>query len=495
MKLIVLAALFAATAAKFQFSIPQKQISTPLYTNALLPCTFSEANNKNDQKFVIITWEHKGELLVKYESGELVKQASRVKLSKGELKNGNASLALFNVTFKDEGIYECKVHEAPYSETGQVQLNVTVAPKVSVKPPFVVVNQPNVLECHAEDYYPNIISIKWRRNSTYLPGQQDVKGLANENGTFAAVNLHNYTPSEEDIGVNFSCEVKHEALDGQLVEVSQEICKPNMTFSHTTLQKGIKENVTCKVEGCHFSNVSVSWKKNETIISTKNCEAVRECVCEASLMVNSTESGEANFSCEAMQGTDFVRTRNNTFQLEDPPQGHLILLLLPILVVLVMYKAWPLPRQLENIRWMRRNTTEPSQIDGKHNFTMSDIEVPSEIRVGQEVTLSCRITVEQQEIKEVTWQTKKKGEEWQEMESAEEYVNQSGMPTMTKKGFDSTQDYVPCVLSEQMLSSVTFVPDKEEEAVSVQCQVTLALIHLSRTLFKKKSAEFSVLPK
>uniref|UniRef100_A0A8C4XAX8 Ig-like domain-containing protein n=1 Tax=Erpetoichthys calabaricus TaxID=27687 RepID=A0A8C4XAX8_ERPCA len=100
----------------------------------------------------------------------------------------------------------------------------SVAPKVSVKPPFVVVNQPNVLECHAEDYYPNIISIKWRRNSTYLPGQQDVKGLANENGTFAAVNLHNYTPSEEDIGVNFSCEVKHEALDGQLVEVSQEIC-------------------------------------------------------------------------------------------------------------------------------------------------------------------------------------------------------------------------------------------------------------------------------
>uniref|UniRef100_A0A8C4SN39 Ig-like domain-containing protein n=1 Tax=Erpetoichthys calabaricus TaxID=27687 RepID=A0A8C4SN39_ERPCA len=90
----------------------------------LLPCTFSVKNSNNGLKFVIITWKRNGIQLAQYQA-ETMKDTSRAALLINELPKGDASLLLRNVTISDEGDYECEVHEAPNTRSGNVSLKIT----------------------------------------------------------------------------------------------------------------------------------------------------------------------------------------------------------------------------------------------------------------------------------------------------------------------------------------------------------------------------------
>uniref|UniRef100_A0A8C4SMF6 Ig-like domain-containing protein n=1 Tax=Erpetoichthys calabaricus TaxID=27687 RepID=A0A8C4SMF6_ERPCA len=75
-----------------------------------------------------------------------------------------------------------------------------VAPKISLKPPLVVVDQQNSLECRAEGFYPGVVSIEWLRDSQPLSSQSPVQIQNNPDGSFTASNSYTFIPTVSEIG-------------------------------------------------------------------------------------------------------------------------------------------------------------------------------------------------------------------------------------------------------------------------------------------------------
>ncbi|MBN3290191.1 B2MG protein, partial [Polypterus senegalus] len=168
---------------------------------------------------------------------------------------------------------------------------------------MIVMNQLNSLECLAEGFYPGDINIKLLRDSEPLPSEGSPQPQKNPDGTYNAVTRYNYTPTSEDADRTFYCEVTHKALDTPLVKKLPPVCDPVLVISPKTLLVGKEQTVTCKLDGCLFTQTAISLKINQETLKMLQCENSKECVIRAMVMVEE----EKEVVCEAkMDGFNFT---------------------------------------------------------------------------------------------------------------------------------------------------------------------------------------------
>uniref|UniRef100_A0A8C4SWT3 CD276 antigen homolog n=1 Tax=Erpetoichthys calabaricus TaxID=27687 RepID=A0A8C4SWT3_ERPCA len=333
----IMLTMLTGALAVFTVSSSQREITASFHSDVVLPCFFTLSRMDNGLKYVIISWKHNNTQIEQYKLQQR-KSTRKYSMFGEELEKGNASLLIRNVTFQDEGSYECEVYEVPFKSSIHIMLVVMASPVMSLIPNLVMMNQSTLLECHAWGFYPNALSFEWKRNSQPLYSQEPVNLTSNSNGTFSAVSFYNYTPvAGYDTG-NISCLVKHESLGQQYVENSVQICKPNLTILPRFLSINEKQNILCKLHGCRFSNATISWKNNGILFSTTECQKVKECVSEANLPLS-----KENIICEAEVEGLKLKTEPALFTItgrHKPVQvsrvHHLIFSFLLFLLVLVV---------------------------------------------------------------------------------------------------------------------------------------------------------------
>ncbi|XP_035849774.1 sialoadhesin-like isoform X1 [Sander lucioperca] len=120
-----------------------------------------------------------------YEKYQLPSYRGRVNLSDPEMKDGNVSVVLKNVSVYDTGTYECRVIISEGEESklySTIQLNVSVSASLTVSPSSsqLFKGQPVSLSCEEDDS-----SAGWtlRRNSTRDTGTQCGGGWGNPAGS------------------------------------------------------------------------------------------------------------------------------------------------------------------------------------------------------------------------------------------------------------------------------------------------------------------------
>uniref|UniRef100_A0A8C4SLV7 Ig-like domain-containing protein n=1 Tax=Erpetoichthys calabaricus TaxID=27687 RepID=A0A8C4SLV7_ERPCA len=327
---------------QFWVSAPKPEVTAALYSDVLLPCKFSLEKPEHQIKYVAVIWRHKNKQLAAC-TFERITHSIKVELKKSDLERNNASLLLKNVSIDDEGVYECYVLEAPNEDKGNVRVRVTAAPHISLKPSLVETDVPTTVECSAKNFYPGNITLEWLVDSTPLLNQEHQQLYPNPDGTFNVVIQYNITAG----GGQLSCRVNHESLEGRPLEKSLQICKPSLSVSHRTLLRSKKQNVTCKLDGCLFSQVNISWIHNSTTYNESNCKNATECSGTVALMLPHEEN-ELNFTCKAeVEGLNKLVTEDVTFSLEGATMpenkrnrilAFVVAAVVVIVVVLLLFK-------------------------------------------------------------------------------------------------------------------------------------------------------------
>ncbi|XP_039591156.1 nectin-2-like isoform X1 [Polypterus senegalus] len=324
---------------------PLHQVTVMLYSDALLPCSFTPSSPDKGLKFILLAWTHKELKLPGFKFGRL-KNTDKAMMSESELQEYNASLLLKHVTIKDEGEYTCQVSETILeTKAVSVWLKVIAQPKMFLKPSMIIMDQPGTVECHVKGIYPRNFTIEWVIDSQPSSYQEPLKLEEDEDQTFSTVSSYQYSPPTNDLPVNVSCLVKHESLEGGLKEIPLQICKPNLTTK--TYINGTKWQVICEVNGCIFSGVTVRLKKKNTTLNGSECHDVAVCVTETVIGKNTSEE-EEELICEMeFEGIDMPFTKNITltdqgammsFGVIDGIAIGSILVLLLALITLYRYK-------------------------------------------------------------------------------------------------------------------------------------------------------------
>ncbi|XP_051790599.1 tyrosine-protein phosphatase non-receptor type substrate 1-like [Erpetoichthys calabaricus] len=307
--------------------------TAPLNSDMILQCPFKLKSPGYGLTYVTISWTKGESKVAEFIFGEL-RGTSHAMMSKSELRRENASLSLRNVTIEDEGEYKCLVHEAGEDPlTVIVRVKVIAHPVVSVKPSPIMAGYLNNPECHIKRFYPGTISAVWMKNSNPLPGQGPLQLKKNGDRTFDTVRCYPNSSTFEDFNANISCLVKHEAQDGWVKDVPIEFCQPHFTVSPKTVTSYGKQKVTCKLEGCPFSNFTISLENNEGIIKEKSCRKESECSTNLTFVMNITKEEELKeFFCKAkFEGDDKVITEHILIK----PEGLTVEKVMPVVGVVV----------------------------------------------------------------------------------------------------------------------------------------------------------------
>ncbi|XP_039621076.1 tyrosine-protein phosphatase non-receptor type substrate 1-like isoform X2 [Polypterus senegalus] len=288
--------LHKVVAGKFQFSIPHPEVAAPQHSDVLLPCIF--ANSRIELKDVLIVWRHDDAELIKFDAGQMNPTSRRVQLFVNEIERGNASLLLKDVIISDEGQYECGVVEAPNEEYGSIKFKVTVAPQVILNASLFVMDQPGMLECHAEGFYPRDISIKWFRGATSLPFQEAPQVRSNPDGTFSVLSVYKYTPSGGTANETVSCQVDHDSRNVPWVKMTrlQFHKRPSVTVTSQVLGQNKEQLLTCRLDGHYPDDIVVTWMKNGKALNKSELKGDGTYVTTESILLTSFNEKD-NFAC------------------------------------------------------------------------------------------------------------------------------------------------------------------------------------------------------
>ncbi|XP_039598849.1 uncharacterized protein LOC120520980 [Polypterus senegalus] len=489
--LVVLAILISTTVANFHFSIPQPEVRASLYSDVLLPCTFTDADQEVDLNYLLVIWKQDNNELLRYQAGQKT-FSNKFAVFESELQHGNASLLLRNITVGDEGGYECEVIDTPDSGKGKVNLKVTAAPKISLKPPLVVMGESNPLECHADDFYPEEIFFEWLRDSRLLHLPVPSQLQKNSDGTFSAVSLFFYTPTNDDTGVLFCCRVKHdswhEPLDENFLLMFRR--RPSVTITPTTLLQGEEQAIMCKVDGYYPDDIIVTWRRNGKPLKKIEEKSDGTFVVSESFMLTpkakAEEEEQETFSCEVKQeGFAEPLIKNIQFKIEGKPRSaaEVIGITIAVILVILLLLAFLFYRLYK--KYHRRS------------YFMSDIIVPSKVFVGQEVTLECFIDRHFRE--EPTWWIKGSNE-WENVSCDHRYVikntvcKSSILHWRLQNGNDEEQSLINTQSPQKRHTTLTFVTDLKKHAnVAFKCQITRILLNPKKEVTRTKETKLRLL--
>ncbi|XP_043931978.1 uncharacterized protein LOC122805777 [Protopterus annectens] len=111
---------------------PDTNVTTQQEKVMLLPCYFTVESGLVDLNHLVVQWEFNGKHLAKF-SNNIMLDSKHAKLSVDELKKGNASLVLTDVSSADAGYYTCDVK---YLSDNKPRVSITLREN-DVSPPNV----------------------------------------------------------------------------------------------------------------------------------------------------------------------------------------------------------------------------------------------------------------------------------------------------------------------------------------------------------------------
>ncbi|XP_039621031.1 uncharacterized protein LOC120536662 isoform X2 [Polypterus senegalus] len=454
--------LYRATEVAFHVSTPSSPVNGLVHKDVLLPCTFTD--EPVDLSYLYVVWKHGDKDMVKYR-GQSNTTDPRVELFENELRRGNASLLLRNLTIKDEGAHTCEVVDSPYSGKGVVRLRVLAPPLLHCIPAFVKSGEETRLECQAKDFYPADIKFAWQVGVKKTGLQNpDFVSKARLNGSFDASSYYHYIPNSGDAPENVYCEVQHEALDRPLrtaVDIKFRR-RAIVTVSPETLVKNAEQTLACKVHGYYPDGVKVTWLKNgqplKKPVSTENLTT------EEHYSVTVTNS-KSVFECQVEQEGFERQIKNLKYQVTggDVNIAAVIFGTLAAAVVLI---------GLGVFYWTKI---------WKASFSMSEITVPSKVYVGEEAVLECSFE-DGYGFTEVVWSLMKPDDSWEKIDNNDSYLVKTFWPgevnvqVINEHTSLISGDIVQECRREnpkQGITTLKFVTNVEDHAsVKIKCKVT-----------------------
>ncbi|XP_039620882.1 cell adhesion molecule 4 [Polypterus senegalus] len=362
-----------------------------LHSDVVLPCTFSHGSSPLRLDLLAVIWKWGDTVVASYGLKDDL-STPRARLSDAELRHGNASLLLSNVTIADQGLYECSIIYPPDQSNGIVELKAMNPPKISIKSRLVTPNTTNTLQCTCSDFYPGTIKISWQRAEEVIRAPREERAEPNENRTFTATSYLLFTPSSKDANVTFSCVAHHVAMkQPERADFQLEFRRrPQIRITPSILTPDKEQTLTCDVDGFYPEGIAVSWVvKGEEISSSKvrrKADGNYRMAEHYILTPGETDAGQV-LSCKIWQeGFEYPLIEEFTVRLEDKSSFQPALIGAMSAVIILALAS--------GIGYLIWRTVQ------KQKLIVSDIIVPTKIKVGKKVCLTC--SIEGSDLKGVT---------------------------------------------------------------------------------------------
>lgn len=232
--------MLAESDSDIKVQMKQEPLNVLVHEDVVLECLLIGYNNFLQSEKLGVRWNFGEESICSYEAGNLVKNWNNTEIYEEDILQKNMTLILKKVTFNHEGHYRCDVIIAPYHRAAGVStLLVSARPVVTATSPEVVeVGREASLTCDVNGYYKSSIHIEWIqvKNNTVAVINNNVcrsPPRVDQNGTYNASVQITVEPTEEDIGSQYACRVKHRSFPQDHVEAARLIVK-EQTFDTST---------------------------------------------------------------------------------------------------------------------------------------------------------------------------------------------------------------------------------------------------------------------
>lgn len=259
----LLSLLLGGVCARLEVMV-DSPVTAQLGSQALLPCTFTVADDPISPEYLAVHWYFQGQELASYDDSLSVSRPG-VSMDTEQLARGNASLVLHNVTVSEQGAYRCLVIHSPDRGEQSLHLAVLAMPTVAVPSKAVLRGEPNLLKCSVSGFHPADIAVTWLRAGEVLPASPLPVPQRNPDGTFNISSSLTFQPTEQDQGVTFSCQVQHAALPRGALQTDFQLVfgvSPVVNIHALTFVQGKAQVLTCDVKGFYPEAIAVNWLLN-----------------------------------------------------------------------------------------------------------------------------------------------------------------------------------------------------------------------------------------
>ncbi|XP_059581668.1 uncharacterized protein LOC106740187 isoform X2 [Alligator mississippiensis] len=463
---VLLSSLFAPDGPKLQVTTVPSSWAR-LGSGAQLQCRFT-VGSPVVLRSLRVQWYLGEQKMAWYDQGRSRVQPGASLPSEKELQSGDASLSLATVTPWDKGMYKCVVWHREHQHQGETTLHLLVGPRVSIPRQPAVANAKTSLLCHMAGFFPVDVDLAWLRDGQVLEGSTRSNSQKNLDGIFSLTLTYTFTPVISDIGSVFSCRVRHAALGQSLKEdVRLDIvAAPKISIPRQPVTADVETSLLCHVAGFFPSDVDVAWLRDGQVLkgSTRSSPQ-RNLDGTFSLTLTYTFTparGDAGrvFSCcvhhaaleQSLQEDVSLVILVHTTEVDEI--STLIGPILGILVVMVAAVATILSRCTNR----SKGWAVP--------YSFSEVQVPEQCLLGQEVILHCSMEGTFPEDVAVTWE-RICSEDRTVPESAgdqESPEHQQLLPALPPGWRVTMQRAGTC-----LTSSLTFTPTVQDDGVRVRC--------------------------
>ncbi|XP_075035145.1 uncharacterized protein LOC142097312 [Mixophyes fleayi] len=254
----VLLILLHHTCSGLEVTVPSSHVAL-FQTRTVLPCTFTVNNPPVNPIFLAIFWYFEGKQLLRYDNKD--KDSSPgVSIDEQELKRGNASLSIHNVTITDQGTYKCLVIYSPERQHKEIQLNILAVPTVGMNKKVLLRDERNLVQCSVTDFFPRDITVRWLRNGQDLGSASEMFQM-NADGTYNVNSSVTISPIEAKDNPVITCQVEHESLRDPLQDAFRVEygAAPTVRVLSSMTPDGEEQIYVCEARGYSPEAVEINW--------------------------------------------------------------------------------------------------------------------------------------------------------------------------------------------------------------------------------------------
>ncbi|XP_073504780.1 uncharacterized protein [Phyllobates terribilis] len=250
--------LLLHTCCALEITVPPSQVGI-VQNDVLLPCTFKVAKPPVNLQYLAIFWHFGEQEIVRYDT-KTKGSTLRFIIDEQEVKQGNASLTIRNVTVSDKGSYKCTVIYSPDTQEKQIQLNILAVPVVKIQKHAVQRGVTSLLQCSITNFYPNDMKVIWLMNGKILSGSaQDDR--TNADMTFTRNSSVNVAFLEDTGNPKITCKVEHEYLQDPIEDFYsvQYGAAPTVSIKASKTPDGNDQIYMCEAMNYSPEEVTMRW--------------------------------------------------------------------------------------------------------------------------------------------------------------------------------------------------------------------------------------------